>query len=423
MKRGQTHSQRDRRVGSDPFSVGSDPFSVGSDPFSRAEELLFACARAPGPGLKRDAINSLLARGVDIGYFSLLAVNHHVASLAYNALKSCAPVPPSGEEIIRSLKARSLAISAANSFYKKELMNILAAFAEKDIPVIPLKGICLSEYLYGDDKSRDTSVDIDLLVKEEALDSARSLLEDIGYAFKSSEEIDEYRWSHNFVKPGMPAIDLHWDITMMVRSRERIDGFWRGVKNRDSALFFMPEELLLYLSAHMVNSGAFRQLRHVRDIERLIERYANEINWDSVVSKARAWRLTGSLYTALVLIRQSLKAGLLPPHPANWVWGRNDNVKWEILRQLKISLPKRIFIRFFADKKVIMGSGSRRRLLDFFLSYTFFEIVEARSLKDHIDILRRIFFPPRKIVGDSGYFMRIIKGAAKLTRHIGPRFD
>ncbi|MCX5667358.1 MAG: nucleotidyltransferase family protein, partial [Candidatus Omnitrophica bacterium] len=203
--------------------------------------------------------------------------------------------------------------------------------------------------------------------------------------------------------------DLHWDITMMVRSRGRIEGLWRSAAPVDSGgvryHYFKPEELLLYLSAHLVNSGAFRQLRHIRDIERLIERYGNEIDWNSVVGKAREWRLSGSLYAALVLIRQS--SGFAE--------------KWEnVLRELKISLPKRLFIRFFADKKVVTGDGFRRRFLDAFLSYTFFEIVEAASLKDYLDIFKRVFFPPRETIGGSGYCLRIVKGAVKLAGRIIP---
>ena len=290
--------------------------SLFSNLFS-TEELLFACAR-PQDGPRRDEIISLIRRGVDLEYLRDLAVNHHVSSLVYNALKFYTPSSPPEERAIKGLRVSCLALSAANSFYKKELMRILASFAEKDIPVIPLKGILLSEYLYGDAESRDQSADIDLLVKEETLERARSLLERIGYALKPSGEIKEYMWSCNFIKPGMPEIDLHWDITMMVRGRERIEGLWRGAAPVDSGgvryHYFKPEELLLYLSAHLVNSGAFRQLRHIRDIERLIEKYGNEIDWNSVVRKAREWRLSGSLYAALVLIRQSLKAGLLRPH-------------------------------------------------------------------------------------------------------------
>ena len=378
---------------------------------SRAQALLFECARAQGPGLRRDKAMDLIRRGVDFEYLHFLAVNHHVSSLLYNALKSYTPASDPGKKAIKNLLVSDLASSASNGFYKKELMRILESFAVKGIAVIPLKGILLSEYLYGDTKSRNESADIDLLVKANDVEMARSLLEDIGYAFKPSGEIEEYLWSYNFVKPGLLEIDLHWDITMMVRSRERIDGLWQSADLRSLAgvryYYFKPEELLLYLSAHMVNSGAFRQLRHLRDIERLIEKYGNEIDWNSVIRKAREWRLSGSLYAALVLIEQS----------SDFIYVR------EILREVGVSAPKRLFIRFLADKKVVTGMGFRRRFLDFFLSYTFFEIVEADSLKDYFYILKRVFLPPKEIVGERSYGLRIFMGAVKLARRIIPWYE
>lgn len=378
--------------------------------FSRTEELLFVCARAQGHALRRDKINSLIKRGVDFEYLRLLAVNHHVSSLVYNALKFYAPSSSADEEAIKGLRVSSLASLAANSFYKKELIRILTNLAEKDIPVIPLKGIFLSEYLYGDVQSRDQSVDVDLLVREQDVARVTSALEALGYALRPAGETEKYLWSRSFVKPGMPAIDLHWDITMMVRSRERIDSLWRAARSQNVPIlyyYFGPEELLLYLSAHLVNSGAFRQLRHIRDVEHLIEKYGSEINWNSVVRKSRRWRLSGSLYASLILIRQS--SGRIFPA--------------KVLRELKISFPKRLFIRFFADKKVVMGNGFRRRLLDVFFSYILFEIAEAASPEDYFNIFKRVFLPPKETMEGAGYCMRIIKGAVKLVGRIAVRYE
>ena len=373
---------------------------------SRTERLLFACARAQEDDVRRDEVAELIERGVDFEYLCFLAADHHVSALLFDALKSCEPSSDPEKKAIKSLRVSCLASEAANSFYKEELMKILANFAERDIPVIPLKGILLSEYLYGNIESRDKSADIDLLVKEDDARRARSALEDIGYAFKPVGEIKEYTWYYSFVKPGFPEIDLHLDITMMVRSRRRIDGMWSFARTADISgvkyYYFKPEEMLLYLSAHLVNSGAFRQLRHIRDIERLIKKYGNGIDWNSVIRKAREWRLSGSLYTALILIERS--SGFKFPR--------------EILREIKISATKRFFIRSFADKKVVAGRGFRRKFLDIFLSYIFFEIVEAASFKDYRGIFKRIFLPPREKVGETGYGLRIFKGAVKMARRI-----
>ncbi|MCX5667875.1 MAG: hypothetical protein NTY34_06160, partial [Candidatus Omnitrophica bacterium] len=78
------------------------------------KELLFACSRPQGPDIRRDVISSLIRRGVDLEYLRFLAVNHHVSSLVYNALKFYTPSSPPEERAIKGLRVSCLALSAAN---------------------------------------------------------------------------------------------------------------------------------------------------------------------------------------------------------------------------------------------------------------------------------------------------------------------
>ena len=371
----------------------------------RTEELLFTCVRRDA-GARSNYIRALIDRGVDFAYLGVLVRAHCVSSLVYNALKFYTPENVCDQKALKSLHVAYLEADAKNSFYKNELLNILGAFAEKNIPVIPLKGIILSEYLYGDTTSRGQSVDMDLLVKDLDVGRARAALEELGYTFRRVDEAEEYQWYHIFTRPGMPMIELHWDITMMVRNRARIDGLWQTAQPTNSSgveyYYLKPEEHLMYLASHLASSGAFRQLRHLCDIERLIVKYGGRIDWDGLVRKARQWRMAGSLYAALGLIREF--SGPIFPQ--------------KTLCELKVAMPKRFLIRLFANKRVIVGGGFRRRVLDTFLSYTFFEIIEALSFKDYSNILRRIFFPPKETIGGSGYCLRIFNGAVKLARQI-----
>jgi len=426
----------------------------------QTEDLLFACANQGGDP-RRDEITRLINRGVDFAYLAALAVDHHVSSLVWNSLKFYTPSSDPETSALRRLHVSALEISTRNGFYKKELLAILDSFAKDDIPAVPLKGITLSEYLYGDIVSRDLSTDVDLLVKESDLQRAHLILHGLGYRLKPDEETERYRWSRTFIQPGAQEVDLHWDITMTVRSRERIEGLWASVRpaGMDGIGFYhlCPPELLLYLSAHLVNSGAFRQLRHVCDIRQLLDRYGGGIGWDDIVHKAAEWRMSGSLYAALVAVKSFThepvpQSGTVQPPNHSLCSGsgsasrtrsgaggsappERNPVKKEAatvrrrsftgpglttarLRGLKLSLPKRIFIRLLVDKKVMIRRGVRRKLLDLFLSYLLFEFLESRSLKDHSDIFKRIFFPPQEGAGIRGYGRRAITGAVKLVRRI-----
>ena len=196
-------------------------------------------------------------------------------------------------------------------------------------------------------------------------------------------------------------IELHWDITMMVRSTERIEGLWEGAEETkwEGVSFYdlKPEELLLYLSAHLVNSDSFRKLKYICDIDRLIDKYGNGIDWDALAERCVKWRLRGSLYAALKVTGSIFDV----------------NFPKDILGKLRLSLPKRIFITTFANKRVMLRSRFRRRLLDSFLSYILFEISEAGSFKDHVNVFKRVCWPPREIMGKRGYLERLCSGAVR----------
>lgn len=351
----------------------------------RAERLLLLSVRSDAMR-REEEILRLIKEGIDFEYFAQLAREKGVTSLAYQSLKFYTPSNDTEKKALHDLRVSYLMTAAANNHYKEELMRILAAFRERGVGAIPLKGIALAERLYGDITSRDQSVDVDLLVREKDKEHGRRILEDMGYSFTPLDEREEYKWYYAFHKQGQKMVELHWDITMMVRSPERIEGLWRGTENIDwngsQYLGFKPEELLLYLSAHLVNSDSFRKLKYICDINHLIEKYRNEIDWGRVLKKVNEWNMRGSLYTALRLDRELF--GFLMPQG--------------LLRRIGIPAANRFLIKTLANRTVIFKKNSlRRRFLDIFLSYILLELVEARSFRDIIAALERACFPPKGI--------------------------
>lgn len=368
----------------------------------RADKLLFLLIRNDA-GCREGDIRRLIKKGVDFEYLVRIAHEKGVSSLAYQALKDFPPSNDAEKKALHDLRVSYLITAAANNHYKEELTRILAAFGEKGIEVIPLKGITLTERLYGDITSRGRSIDLDLLVREKDKERARGLLEDAGYSFMPVDEKEEYKWYYAFHKRAQKMIELHWDITMMTRSPNRIEGLWRGTEkimlDDIQYLDFKPEELLLYLSVHLVNSDSFRKLRYLCDINRLIEKYQGRIDWDLLVRKAKDWNMRGSLYTCLML--------------NNKLFGWKAPVY--LARSMELSLPKRIFIRTFASEKVILKSNSfRRRFLDFFLSYVLLECFEADSAKEYLAILKRVFFPPKAGIKNGHYILRPVNALRRL---------
>jgi hypothetical protein len=342
-----------------------------------------------------------LSRGLDWDNFVQFVSRKGIAAITYQTLKSSGyPDAPK----LETLKISYLTTLTRNTYYLQELIRVLKAFEEHKIDVISLKGMFLSQRLYADITSRDESSDFDLLVKVEDREKARTVLEAGGYNFHQPERVKEWQVHDIFNKPQAKTIELHWDITPMCRSRARIQGLWQGAELVDwegvKYYDFQPEELLLYLSAHLVHSDSFRSLRAICDIQRVIEKYSHEIDWLRLLDKAQKCGLRGSLYTALKLNRDFFSARF----PA------------DLCRRLKISLPKRFFISVFANKRVVLRGGLRRNILDKLLGYIFLELVEADTLRDYVIIFRRAFFPPKEVLGGRSYASRIFRALASLTK-------
>jgi hypothetical protein len=226
----------------------------------------------------------------------------------------------------------------------------------------------------------------------------------LGYNFCGSPEKEKLHGHYSFGKPQAKLIDLHWDIAMLLSNKHRIAGLWQGavVTELEGVRFynFKPEELLLYLSAHLVNSDSFRTLRCICDINRLLMIYAGEIDWSRLAKKAKSWGLGISLYATIRLHRQFFGINFAAQMP----------------KQTEIFVLKRFFIRIFADKKVVLRGGLRRMLLDVPIGYILFAIVllETDSFRGYLAVFRRVIFPPKEIMGDRGYIARILKGIARL---------
>jgi hypothetical protein len=350
----------------------------------------------------KNLINLLAKEAKNEKEFLYLIFTKGIACLTYQYLKNHPTLFFAKEDKLQTLKIFFLSTLAKNSYYQEELKEVLSALAENNIAVIPLKGIILSQRLYGNITCRDESVDFDLLIKEEDKEKAKGILEDLGYSFRKMDEIGPWQWFYIFYKPKGKMIELHWDITMMCRSQERIKGLWQGTELNSwegiKYYDFKPEELLLYLCAHLVNSDSFRTLRAICDISAVLEKHKEEIDWQDLVKKAEKWRLCASLYAGLKLSRDLFKVGF----------------PYEIPDKLKISLPKRLFILFFPHKRVVLKGGRRRKIIDKFLSYILLELFEADTLKEYLNVFKRVFFPPKEALRNRSYTERLFHALASL---------
>ena len=147
--------------------------------------------------------------------------------------------------------------------WMETLKGILTAFHRADVQVIPLKGPCAAERLYGDAALR-TCHDLDLLVRSSDLPRAESLLADLGFARSGYPDDYQTSWRRNKL-----TVELHHNVENPRAFDFGVDAAW------DSAYLsqfqgipvwlLAPSDELLYLCLHAVRHR-FDRLSLVLDL-------------------------------------------------------------------------------------------------------------------------------------------------------------
>lgn len=208
---------------------------------------------------------------------------------------------------------------ALHHWYAKQL-HIRNAFAQalsalntKDVPVIAMRGIAVSEPYYGEQAVLRPQGDIDLLLKGDSLKAsqdARQVLWDIG--FRPNE-----KYPNVFLR-GDVQIDLHteplgvdriqaWEYLTPLRAPDFFKYTEKGELAGEEALLVHPRVNLPYLCFHAMKHS-FERLIWLYDIALLANRVAQDGQWDEVFAGIAEYRLERPCYYALSYAKAHLNA-------------------------------------------------------------------------------------------------------------------
>ncbi|GAG16806.1 unnamed protein product, partial [marine sediment metagenome] len=210
-------------------------------------------------------------------------------------------------------------------FLSYELNKILNVFEAKGISVVILRGLNLAEVVYGNIALRVTA-DIDLLVQKKDLFHVAKTLVELEFTSPQSGLITkDYSAELCFAKQGAReekglggvVIDVHQEITSSIRLKRIIKSDTEGVIKRArpvkikdvNMLVMTPEDLLLHLTLR----HCFQRLIRLCDIAEVIKLKKDELDWQSLLQRAKENRLGIIMYYTLYYARQLLEAPV-PEH-------------------------------------------------------------------------------------------------------------
>ncbi|MFQ5706384.1 MAG: nucleotidyltransferase family protein [bacterium] len=245
----------------------------------------------------REQVGALLKGPLDWQRIEALAVKEGVAGLLYNHLSHLDCVEGDSECHLVELRHRYF-VNVANALRTEQELRVLLKALELDkVAILVFKGIALVQNVYRKSGLRGYC-DVDILVRDEEWPGMLTVLLRLGY-----RSMPEYP---NWFSNGRLDIDLHRDPFGFSKNPYRQLAFnldtralWRDSRMRLLAGHpvrqFSLEDELLVLSAHAVKHS-FEKMIWVVDLAEMVNRYAADIDWDTLLQKAYQSKLDRPLY-------------------------------------------------------------------------------------------------------------------------------
>ena len=252
------------------------------------ERLLLACTRQNLLEQHQQAVLDICQQVPikwDIVYET--ARQHNVAPLIYTNLLRC-PIPKPG--LPSDIKAkfeqsyyRNIAIMSGLS---KKIAEKLAFFNAQSIDVMLIKGAALAILVY--DQPWYTIHDVDLVIKLHETDLSPSNINEINTLFDDLPGVEyDFFEHHDVVLNGMLPVDF---CQIWAQAKKIAFG--------GQEVFVMsPEDMLISVCINSCRKRFFK-LKSLFDIAEIIEKYP-DLNWDELITKAKAYQCHNIAYTAL----------------------------------------------------------------------------------------------------------------------------
>ncbi|MFQ5519561.1 MAG: nucleotidyltransferase family protein [Mariprofundus sp.] len=190
--------------------------------------------------------------------------------------------------------------------------SVLSSLNHADIIAMLMRGISLTESLYGKQSALRPISDMDLLIDVRQMSDAKQVLWDIGFR-------PDRKYSHIYYR-GDISIDLHheplgieritmWKYLTPLRMDDFVKYAQEGVLAGEPALLLQPRINLPYLCFHALKHS-FERLVWLYDIALLANRVAEDDQWDTVLDGIHEYRLERPCFYALAYVKAHLDASV-----------------------------------------------------------------------------------------------------------------
>lgn len=288
------------------------------------QSILLTCARNKLEASHVEIISESVKRGVDLDRLWISACRHGIGYFVAQHLRTLAESDASLELPANFLtrmrkEVWQMAVRSLELFESQRRLE--SEFTSAYVPVLWLKGLALSDQLYGRIEARQSG-DLDLLVRPADLEQAEKCLFRAGYSpllssktGKDQHVMNAHHTTWSFCDSAIQPlpVELHHRLSGPADCQPPADDWFRRSRNvqvRD-AEFRVPsrvdELVLLCLHAHHHNFG---HLRNLMDIAEYWLRFGSEINKETLMLQAQESRCAGRVGAAFALAKRAIQPKL-----------------------------------------------------------------------------------------------------------------
>jgi len=350
------------------------------------ERLILSCVKIQPSPEDLEEINVLIPLIRDWEYLISTIIDRGIGPLLFKKL----PYLTNSSQIPESVKTKLQQVYyktfSRSTILYEHFRKIAEAFELKDIPLIALKGIYLSEWLYQDIGLRQFS-DIDLLVKEEDGEKCLQILGHMGYKQSSVGKMSDFVTANLDIVHYPPmiqngiSIEIH--IKLSVKTEKYniiISELWskaflttlNGVK----ILALNIDNLLIHICLHLERHfrGGKVQFTCFNDITNILDNYSNLINWVTFTKTCQLYKCEDLVYLHIVMTNKYMHAKV----PESII------IKYSYLLKRK---DERLFCYYL--------KGSIRKGFTMTISNHFGQLNQLGKLTDKVKYLSGVLFPSR----------------------------
>jgi hypothetical protein len=232
--------------------------------------------------------------------------------LLYKKLASMGE-PPSQLNKLKGIYRQSL---YRNSLLFHKAFSVLADLEKMGVPVILLKGTALVAAYYEDIGARPMN-DVDFLVREKDVEKTLRFLKDTGWQSKhglSLRKSAKHIHSLDLQNADGYELDIHWRAFYQCSWDGADQTLWEQTETVSfkgiSIRILNPTQQVLHNCSHGVHWNALSSIRWIVDVLKIMEKRADFIDWELLVSEANKRKITVTMLHALSFLNSKFNVGI-----------------------------------------------------------------------------------------------------------------